>query len=98
MRFSLRPYAHADWPALLALWIEAWTKTRPDIDFVARGPWLESLFADSLAKDAHVVVAEDKHGLLGSRALRAGAAMAGADRGGPARLRLRRGPGLDRTG
>jgi putative acetyltransferase len=65
LRFVLRSYVDADWPALLALWIDSWTKTRPDIDFVARGPWLQALFVDSLSKGAHIVVAEDKKGLLG---------------------------------
>ena len=65
MRFSLRPYADADWPALLALWIESWTLTRPGIDFSDRAPWLAELFARSGADGAQIVVAEDEKGLLG---------------------------------
>jgi putative acetyltransferase len=65
MSFLLRPYADADWPALLALWIESWTVTRPGIDFSARAPWLAELFNRSGADDAQIVVAEDEGGLLG---------------------------------
>jgi putative acetyltransferase len=65
MRFSLRRYEHSDWPALLALWIESWTETRPEIDFSARAPWLADLFASSLAAGARIIVAEDGQGLVG---------------------------------
>jgi putative acetyltransferase len=65
MLFSLRPYADADWPALLALWIESWTLTRPEIDFSARAPWLADLFASSLAAGTRIIVAEDAQGLVG---------------------------------
>ena len=65
MSFWLRPYQDADWPALLALWIESWTVTRPDIDFSARAPWLAELFKGSRADGAQIVVAEDQRGLLG---------------------------------
>ncbi len=65
MSFSLRPYEDAEWPALLALWIESWTATRPEIDFSARAPWLAELFARSRADGAQIIVTEDEHGLLG---------------------------------
>ena len=65
MSFLLRPYEDADWPALLALWIESWTVTRPDIDFSARAPWLAELFKRSRADGDQIVVAEDESGLLG---------------------------------
>ncbi|WP_296709246.1 GNAT family N-acetyltransferase [Rhodoblastus sp.] len=65
MTISLRPYSDEDWPDVLALWIETWTLARPDIDFAARAPWLANLFADSAARGAHIVVAEDSEGLIG---------------------------------
>lgn len=65
MRFSLRPYAGSDWPALLALWIESWSATRPAIDFSTRAPWLAELFARTRAEGGQIVVAEDGAGLLG---------------------------------
>ncbi len=65
MSFWLRPYEDADWPALLALWIESWTLTRPDVDFSARAPWLAELFRRSGEEGATIVVAEDEKGLLG---------------------------------
>jgi putative acetyltransferase len=65
MSFWLRPYEDADWPALLALWIESWTATRPGIDFSARAPWLAELFKTSRFDGAQIVVAEDMRGLLG---------------------------------
>ncbi|MDI9848609.1 GNAT family N-acetyltransferase [Rhodoblastus sp. 17X3] len=65
MTVSLRPYRDKDWPAVLALWIETWTLARPEIDFAARAPWLGTLFADSAARGAHIVVAEDGEGLIG---------------------------------
>ncbi|MCI4677851.1 GNAT family N-acetyltransferase [Rhodoblastus acidophilus] len=65
MSLSLRPYGEADWPGLLALWVETWSRTRPGIDFAARAPWLAELFANSLAQGAHIVVAEDEEGPAG---------------------------------
>jgi putative acetyltransferase len=65
MTISLRTYRDSDWPDVLALWIETWTLARPDIDFATRAPWLATLFADSAARGAHIVVAEDSEGLIG---------------------------------
>ena len=65
MSFALRRYRENDWPEALALWIESWTFSRPEIDFSARAPWLAALFARSLAEGARLVVAEDASGLLG---------------------------------
>jgi len=62
---ALRPYRASDWPEVLALWIEAWTRARADIDFSARAPWLAELFAKSLAEGAQIVVAGDAAGLTG---------------------------------
>ncbi len=65
MSFWLRRYGERDWPALLALWVESWTATRPDIDFSARAPWLAELFARSAEEGALIFVAEDALGMLG---------------------------------
>jgi putative acetyltransferase len=65
MKVSLRPYRDEDWPGVLALWIETWALARPEIDFAARAPWLAHLFADSAARGADIVVAEDGEGLIG---------------------------------
>jgi putative acetyltransferase len=65
MSMQIRLYREADWPDLLALWIESWTKTRPDIDFTARAPWLARLFAKAEDDEADIFVAEDEKGLLG---------------------------------
>jgi ribosomal protein S18 acetylase RimI-like enzyme len=65
MSVALRAYAERDWPALRALWVETWSGTRSDIDFVARAPWLAELVANSLAQGAQIVVAEDAEGLAG---------------------------------
>jgi putative acetyltransferase len=65
MSVCLRPYEKSDWPEVLALWIEAWTRVRADIDFAARAPWLAELFARSENEGAEIVVAQDKRGLAG---------------------------------
>jgi putative acetyltransferase len=65
MKIALRPYRDADWPQVLALWIETWTRSRPGIDFAARAPWLSGLFAENLAKGASIVVAEDESAVIG---------------------------------
>jgi putative acetyltransferase len=38
--FRIAPRRESDWPALLDLWMAAWTATYPDIDFEARRDWL----------------------------------------------------------
>jgi putative acetyltransferase len=65
MTIRLRPYENADWPELLALWVEAWAQARSDVDFSARAPWLAELFARAQAESAEIVIAEDREGLLG---------------------------------
>lgn len=65
MTISLRPYREADWPEILALWVDTWSRARPGIDFTARAPWLSDLFAQSLDKGGQIMVAEGKTGLLG---------------------------------
>ncbi|QRG04535.1 GNAT family N-acetyltransferase [Xanthobacter dioxanivorans] len=41
MPFSLAPALPAHRPAMAELWVESWARTLPEIDFVARRPWLE---------------------------------------------------------
>lgn len=65
MQVALRPYRDSDWPAILALWVATWSQARPDIDFSARASWLAELFAQSLARGARIVVAEDDSGPAG---------------------------------
>jgi putative acetyltransferase len=65
MNFGLRPYGDSDWPALLALWVESWSVTRPEINFSAREPWLQELFERTVAEGGTIIVAEDDEGLLG---------------------------------
>lgn len=39
-RAAIRPRVDADWPPLLALWVDVWRGTYPEIDFEARRDWL----------------------------------------------------------
>jgi ribosomal protein S18 acetylase RimI-like enzyme len=65
MSVALRPYEEKDWPALLALWVETWSLSRPEIDFAERADWLAELIEQSLEEGARLVVAEDSLGLSG---------------------------------
>lgn len=38
-RFALQPFDHAHLPELVDMWIEAWSRTMPAIDFEARRAW-----------------------------------------------------------
>lgn len=48
-----------DRPAMAQLWVETWAKTMPDIDFVARLPWLESHLDGLSAGGALIRVARE---------------------------------------
>lgn len=48
----IRPFAPADVDKLADLWVRAWVKTMPSIDFEARRPWI----VEHLALPAQVVV------------------------------------------
>ncbi len=48
-----------DRPAMAQLWVETWAKTMPDIDFVARLPWLESHLDALTAGGALIQVARE---------------------------------------
>ncbi|MGO8737664.1 GNAT family N-acetyltransferase [Rhodoblastus sp.] len=65
MSVALRPYAEKDWPAALAIWVETWSLSRPEIDFADRASWLAALFEKSLEENARIVVAEDSQGVSG---------------------------------
>lgn len=49
-----------DRPAMAQLWVETWSKTMPDIDFVARLPWLESHMDGLTAGGASICVAREE--------------------------------------
>lgn len=65
MTFSLHDFVDEDWPALSRLWAESWRAARPEIDFIARLPWLKNLFAQRRAEGATILVAAAEAGLLG---------------------------------
>ncbi|HUO53508.1 MAG TPA: GNAT family N-acetyltransferase [Rhodoblastus sp.] len=65
MKPKLRCYDEADWPQILDLWIATWSRIRPEIDFVARAPWLAGLFQEQRALGAQIMVAEDLSGPIG---------------------------------
>lgn len=55
---GLRDATAADRPALLDLWVVAWSAAMPAIDFEARRPWIAGHLADLAATGTRVVVAE----------------------------------------
>ena len=63
--FHLRPYAHADEDAAIALWQETWQRTYPAIDFTARVPWWRERWRNELVPNATIVVAEQSGNLAG---------------------------------
>jgi putative acetyltransferase len=54
----IRPGTEADMPAILDLWVEAWTKAMPDVDFAARREWLLERQASLVAEGARLTLAE----------------------------------------
>lgn len=50
---GLRPYSSGDTDALADLWVRAWAKTMPSIDFAARRPWI----VEHLSRPTRTVVA-----------------------------------------
>jgi putative acetyltransferase len=54
---SLRPGTDADMPAILDLWVEAWAKAMPEIDFSARREWLRERQASMIAEGAALTLA-----------------------------------------
>jgi putative acetyltransferase len=55
---TLRPYAAADEDAAIALWLRAWQRAMPDIDFAARLAWWRERWRDELVPQAQIVIAE----------------------------------------
>jgi len=63
--FTLRPYRPSDEDAAIALWLEAWLQTYPDIDFAARVPWWRERWRSELVPNAAIIVAEEADMLVG---------------------------------
>jgi putative acetyltransferase len=63
--FQLRPYRGDDEDAAIALWLETWTKTYPDIDFAARVAWWRERWRGELVPQAAIIVAEHDGALSG---------------------------------
>jgi len=62
---TLRPYRPSDEDAAIALWLEAWLQTYPDIDFAARVPWWRERWRNELVPNAAIMVAEEADMLVG---------------------------------
>jgi putative acetyltransferase len=63
--FHLRPYSAEDEDAAIALWLEAWLRTYPDIDFAARVPWWRERWRNELVREAAIIVAETAGAMAG---------------------------------
>jgi putative acetyltransferase len=63
--FQLRPYRAEDEDAAIALWLETWQQTYPDIDFAARVAWWRARWRGELVPNASIVVAEQDGMLVG---------------------------------
>jgi putative acetyltransferase len=62
---TLRTGTDADLPAILDLWVAAWTATMPEIDFEARRPWAMDHFSALMAEGAHLTLAMRDGAVLG---------------------------------
>jgi putative acetyltransferase len=63
--FTLRPYRAEDEDAAIALWLAAWEKAYPAIDFAARVPWWRERWRNELVPNAAIIVAEEAGRLVG---------------------------------
>ena len=63
--FHLRPYRAEDEGAAIALWLESWRQTYPEIDFGARVTWWRARWQKELVPNATVIVAEQSGALTG---------------------------------
>jgi putative acetyltransferase len=61
----IRPGSNADIPALLDIWVEAWTKAMPEIDFEARRPWKADRLASMRAEGAALTLATRDGRIIG---------------------------------
>jgi putative acetyltransferase len=65
MNLSLRPGTEADLPAILDLWVEAWTATMPELDFASRRDWLAMRQRSMVAEGAVIIVAFNGDRMVG---------------------------------
>jgi putative acetyltransferase len=63
--FNLRPYRADDEDAAIALWLEAWQRAYPSIDFAARVAWWRERWRGELVPNAAIMVAEQAGVLTG---------------------------------
>jgi putative acetyltransferase len=62
---TLRPYHVDDEDGAIALWLETWRETYPDIDFAARLAWWRERWRNELVPNAAIIVAEEEGRLVG---------------------------------
>jgi putative acetyltransferase len=58
-RFAFHPFAHAHLPELVDLWIDAWSRTMPSIDFEARRAWFVDHLVSLIDAGTQVCLAFD---------------------------------------
>ena len=63
--FHLRPYRSEDEDAAIALWLEAWQRAYPSIDFAARVTWWRERWRGELVPKAAIIVAEQEGTIIG---------------------------------
>ncbi len=57
MTITLRPGTESDLPAILDLWVDAWTASMPELDFASRRDWLAARQRSMVAQGAVILVA-----------------------------------------
>jgi len=62
---TLRRYGPRDEDASVALWVRAWQKAYPDLDFAARLDWWRARWRNELLPVAEVVIAEADGTMIG---------------------------------
>jgi putative acetyltransferase len=63
--FHLRPYGPEDEDAAVALWLEAWQRAYPQIDFVARLKWWRERWRAELVPKAAIIVGVQNDAMIG---------------------------------
>jgi putative acetyltransferase len=63
--FELRAYRADDEDATIALWLRAWQRTYPGIDFASRVTWWRERWRNELVPNAAIIVAEHASALIG---------------------------------
>lgn len=58
-RFRIVPFVSAHLPEAIDLWVEAWARTMPDLDFQARRAWFVAHIAQLRDRGAEVICAFD---------------------------------------